>query len=101
MDVASAAGLRDDLAVLVDGRAAAEHEARLPGDLPALERVVVDVHDVGLGGDRVLDLRVEDDDVGVEAWRERALGVEPEDPRGTPAAVTHEVDLAHVPGPHR
>ena len=48
----------------------------------------------------MLDLGVEDDDVGVEARRDRALLVEAEDPRRAPRAVAHEVDDRHVPCAH-
>src|SRR5689334_25262591 len=60
--VAAVAGASEVVVPVDDDGAAGEHGADLAGDPPALVRRVVDVHVVGLGGDRLLRVRVVDHD---------------------------------------
>ena len=62
-----------ELAVLDDQPAARQHGVCRAGHLAAFVRVVVDVHVQRLRRERDRPIGIEDDDVGVRAWRNRAF----------------------------
>ena len=97
---AAVAGRGEDLAAVVDERAAAERLAHAAGRGLALEEVVVDVHVRRPGRELERRRRIEHHEVGVHPRRDRALAREPEAPRDRRRGLVDELRRRHAPAGH-